>query len=66
MLVVDVIVKIILNCYVRTGEAVVSLDNLDVEHLCSSSKNTRKHRIELFFFNVNLLTDAKEDLNLVI
>ena len=66
MLIVDVVVKIVLNCYVRTSEAVVSLYNLDVEHLCSSSENTRKHRVKFFLFNVNLLTDAKEDLNLVI
>ena len=66
MLVVDVIVKIVLNCYVCTGEAVVSLYNLDVEHLCAASENTRKHCVKFFLFNINLLTDAKEDLNLVI
>jgi hypothetical protein len=66
MLIIDVIVKIVLNYYVRTREAVVSLNNLNVEHLSSSSKNTRKHRIELFLLNINLLTDAKEDLNLII
>jgi hypothetical protein len=66
MLIIDVIIKIVLNCYVRTREAVVSLYNLDVEHLCSSSKNTREHCIEFFLPNVNLLTDTKEDLNLVV
>ena len=66
MLVVDVVVKIVRNCYARTSEAVVSLYNLDVEYLRTSSKNTRKHRIKLFLFNVNLLTDTKEDLNLII
>ena len=66
MLVVDVIVKIVLNCYIRTSEAVVSLYNLDVEHLCAASKNIREHCIKLFLLNVNLLTDTKEDLNLII
>ena len=66
MLVVDVVVKIVLNCHVRTSEAIVSLYDLDVEHLCAASKNTRKHCIKFFLFNVNLLTDAKEDLNLII
>jgi hypothetical protein len=66
MLIIDVVIKIVLNRYVRTREAVVSLDDLDIEHLCSSSKNTREHRIEFFLPNVNLLTDAKEDLNLVV
>jgi hypothetical protein len=66
MLIIDVIVKIVLNYYIRTREAVVSLNNLNVEHLSLSSTNTRKHRIELFLLNVNLLTDAKEDLNLII
>jgi hypothetical protein len=66
MLIIDVIVKIVLNYYIRTREAVVSLNNLNVEHLSSSSENTRKHCIELFLLNINLLTDAKEDLNLII
>jgi hypothetical protein len=65
MLIVDVIVGIV-DCYVRTSEAIVSLYDLDVEHLCTFSENTRKHRIKLFLFNVDLLTDAKEDLNLII
>ena len=66
MLIVDVVVEIVLNCHVRTGETVVSLYDLDVEHLCTSSKNARKYCIKFFLFNVNLLADAKEDLNLVI
>jgi hypothetical protein len=66
MLVVDIIVKIVLNRYVRTREAVVSLYDLDVEHLCASGKDTRKHRIKFFLLNINLLTDAEEDLNLII
>ena len=66
MLIVDVVVKIVLNRYVRNSEAIVSLYNLDVEHLCAASKNTKEHRIKFFLFNVNLLTDTKEDLNLVI
>jgi hypothetical protein len=66
MLIVDVIVEIILNRYVRTAKAVVSLYDLDVEHLCTAGENTRKHRMKLFLFNVDLLTDAEEDLNLII
>jgi hypothetical protein len=66
MLIVDVIVKIGFNRYVRTSKAVVSLYDLDIEHICAASKNTKKHYIKLFLFNVNLLVDAKEDLNLVI
>jgi hypothetical protein len=66
MLMMDVVIEIVLNRYVRTGEAVVSLYDLDVEHLCTSSENTRKHRIKLFLLNVDLPTDAEEDLNLVI
>jgi hypothetical protein len=66
MLIVDVIVKVVLNRYIRIGEAVVSLYNLDIEYLCAASKDTREHCIKLFLFYVNLLTDAKEDLNLII
>jgi hypothetical protein len=66
MLIVDVIVKIVLNYYVRISEAVVSLYNLDIEYLCAASKDISKHCIKLFLFNINLLTDTKEDLNLII
>jgi hypothetical protein len=66
MLMVDIIVEMVLDCHVRTGETVVSLYDLDVEHLCSSGENTWKHRMKLFLFDVNLLTDAEEDLDLVI
>jgi hypothetical protein len=66
MLIIDVVIKIVLNYYVRTSEAVISFYNLDVEYLCTSSENIRKHCIEFFLLNVNLLTDTKEDLNLII
>jgi hypothetical protein len=66
MLVVDIIVEIVLNRYVCTGEAVVSLYDLDVEHLCASGEDARKHRMKFFLLNVDLLTDAEEDLDLVI
>jgi hypothetical protein len=66
MLIVDVIVEIVLDRHVRTGEAVVSLYDLDVEHLCAASENTRKHCMKFLLLDVDLLTDAKEDLNLVI
>jgi hypothetical protein len=66
MLIIDVIIKIVLNYYIRTREAVISLYNLNVEYLCSTSKNTREYCIEFFFLNINLLADTKEDLNLII
>jgi hypothetical protein len=66
MLIVDVVVEIVLNRHVRTSEAVVSLYDLDVEHLCAAGENTRKHCMKFLLLNVDLLTDAEEDLNLVI
>jgi hypothetical protein len=66
VLIIDIIVKVVLNCYVRFSKAVNSLYNLYVECFCTSSKDTGKHSIELFFLDVYLLTDAKEDLNLII
>jgi hypothetical protein len=66
MLIIDVVIKIVLNYYIRTSEAVVPLYNLDIEYLCASSKNIRKHCIKFFLLNINLLIDAKEDLNLII
>jgi hypothetical protein len=66
MLIVDVIVKIVLNCYICLSEAVASLYYLDIEHLCASYKDTRKHCVKLLFLYVYLLADTKEDLDLVI
>jgi hypothetical protein len=66
MLMMDVVIKMVLNRHIRTREAVVSLYDLDVEHLCSSSENTREHRMEFFLPNVDLPTDAEEDLDLVV
>ena len=62
----DVVVEVVLNCRVRTSKAVVSLYNLYIECLCSSSKDLGKYCVELLFFYVHLLVDTKEDLNLVI
>ena len=62
----DVMVEMVLDRHVRTSEAVVSLYDLDVEHLCAAGKNTREHRMKLFLFDVDLPTDAEEDLDLVI
>ena len=66
MLVIDVVIKIVLNRYVRTRKAVASLYNLNIEYLYLSSKNTREYYVKFFLFNINLLVDAKEDLNLII
>jgi hypothetical protein len=66
MLIIDVVIKIVLNYYIRTSEAVVSLYNLDIEHLYTSSKNIRKHCVKFFLLNINLLIDTKENLNLII
>ena len=63
---IDIIVKVVLNCYVRISKAVISLHNLYIERLCSSSKDTREHCVKLLLLDVYLLADAKEDLNLVI
>jgi hypothetical protein len=66
MLMMDVVIKIVLDRHVRTCKAVVSLYNLDVEHLCSSSEDLREHCMKLFLFDVNLPADAEEYLDLVI
>jgi hypothetical protein len=66
MLIIDVIIKIVLNYYIRTCKAVISFYNLDIEYLYLSSKNIREHYIKLFLFNINLLADAKEYPNLII
>jgi hypothetical protein len=66
VLIIDIIVKVVLNYYVRFSKAVTSLYNLYLECFCTPSKDTRKHSIELFFLDIYLLTDTKEDLNLII
>jgi hypothetical protein len=66
MLMVDVMVEMVLDRHVRTGEAVVSLYDLDVEHLCAAGENTRKHCMKFLLLDVDLPTDAEEDLDLVI
>ena len=66
MLVVDVVVKVVLDYRVRTSKAVVSLYNLYIECLYTSSKDLGKYYVELLFFYIYLLVDAKEYLNLII
>jgi hypothetical protein len=66
VLIIDIIVKVVLNYYVRFSKAITSLYNLYIEYFCSPSKDTGKYSIELFFLDVYLLIDAKEDLNLII
>jgi hypothetical protein len=66
MLIVDVIVKIVLNYYICLNKAVASLYYLDIEHLCTSCKDTGKHCVKLLFLYIYLLADTKEDLNLII
>jgi hypothetical protein len=66
VLIIDIIVKVVLDCYVCPSKAVASLYYLDVEHLCASYKDTGKHCVKLLFLYVYLLADTKEDLNLVI
>jgi hypothetical protein len=66
VLIIDIIVKVVLNYYIRFGKAVTSLYNLYVECFCPPSKDTGKHSMELFFLDVYLLIDTEEDLNLII
>ena len=66
MLIVDVIVKIGLNYYIRAGEAVAFLYYLYIEYLCAPYKDIGKYSIKLFLLNINLLTDIKEDRKSVI
>jgi hypothetical protein len=63
---IDIMVKIVLDYYVRLGKAIASLYYLDVEHLCASCKDTGKYYAKLLFFYVYLLADTEEDLDLVI
>ena len=62
----NVMVKVVLDCCVRAGKAVVSLHNLYVESLCSPGEDAWKHCVELLFLNIYLPADTKEDLDLVI
>jgi hypothetical protein len=66
VLVIDIIVEIVLNCYVRFGEAVASFYNLDVEHFRAFCENAGKHCMKLLFLNIHLLTDAEEDFDLIV
>ena len=59
-------VKVVLNCHVRTNKAVVSLHDLYVEGLSTPGKDTRKYCVELVLLYVYLLADTKEDLDLVV
>jgi hypothetical protein len=66
VLIIDIIVKVVLNCYIRFSKAITSLYNLYIECFCPPSKDIGKHSMELFFLDIYLLTDTKEDLNLII
>ena len=66
MLVVDVIIKVVLNCYVRISKAVIPLYDLYVKRLRAPSKDTVKYYVKLLLLDIYLLADAKEDLNLII
>jgi hypothetical protein len=66
VLVIDVIVKVVLNCYIRTSKAITSFYNLYIERLYSPSKDTREHYVKLLLLDIYLLVDTKEDLNLII
>jgi hypothetical protein len=66
VLVIDIMVKIVLNYYIRLSKAVASFYNLDVEHFRASCENAGKHCMKLLFLDIYLLTDAEEDLNLII
>ena len=66
MLIIDVVVEVVLNYYIRTSKVIISLYNLYIECLYLSSKNLEKYYIELLFFYIYLLVDTKEDLNLII
>jgi hypothetical protein len=62
----DIMVKIVLDYYIRLGKAIASLYHLDIEHLCASYKDTGKHYVKLLFLYIYLLVDTEEDLDLVI
>jgi hypothetical protein len=63
---VDVIVKVALNCHIRTSKAVISLHNLYIERLCTPSKDIGEHYVKLLLLDIYLLVYTKEDLNLII
>lgn len=66
MLIINVIVKVVLDCCTRASKAVVSFRNLYVESLCSPSEDAEKCCVKLLFLDIYLLADTKEDFNLVI
>jgi hypothetical protein len=66
VLIIDIIVKIVLDYYIRLGKAIASLYYLDIEHLYASCKDTGKYYVKLLFLYIYLLVDTKEDLDLVI
>jgi hypothetical protein len=66
VLIIDIIVKIVLDYYIRLGKAIASLYYLDIEHLCASCKDTGKYYVKLLFLYIYLLVDTKEDLDLII
>jgi hypothetical protein len=59
-------IEIVLDYYVRLSKAVASFHNLDVEHFRASCENAGKHCMKLLFLDIHLLTDAEEDLNLIV
>jgi hypothetical protein len=66
VLIVDVVVKVALNYYIRISKAIISLYNLYIERLYLPSKDIREHYVKLHLLDIYLLVDAKEDLNLII
>jgi hypothetical protein len=66
MLVIDIIVEIVLNYYIRLSKAVIPLYNLYIEGLCAPCQDVRKHSMELLFLDIHLLADAEEDFDLVV
>jgi hypothetical protein len=66
VLVMDIMIKIVLNYHVHLGKAVASFHNLDVEHFRASCENAGKHCMELLFLDIHLPTDAEEDLDLIV
>lgn len=66
MLVVDVVVKVVLDYYIRISKAVLSFYNLYIKRLHTSSKDIGKYYIELLLLDIYLLVNTKEDLNFII
>jgi hypothetical protein len=66
VLVIDIIFKIVLNYCICLSKAVASFYNLDIEHFRTSCENAGKYYMKLLFLDIYLLTDTKEDLNLII